>query len=1333
MFLLIVLLTVLAVNTGLLYGNSSYKLKNYNINNGLSQNTVYAIFQDNQGFMWFGTKDGLNRFDGTSFKIFKFSPEGILMDNVFHCIVQDRNDKLWVATDDGVYIFDPYREEFSRFENITADGRSVQGFIPDMVVDKDGDIWIASNRSGVFHYNLERDYLDFYPVMIEESSMGTISLCTDNDNYVWVFPYSRPFLSIDKRTKQIKEFQLVSDNTFLFHTGEITDALADQHGRLVLTTSQKGVIRINTANRTHQVLLDRDATGNPLFARTVESIDALTLWIGTESGIYIYDTETGNIENLRHHPAVSGSVSDNAIYEIYKDREEGIWIGTYFGGVDYYSNRFNYFESYYTTDSENSISGNRVREFCAAPDGKIWIGTEDMGLNLFDPDKGTFLPLPQPLQSLYTNIHALYSDGDHFWIGTFSKGLHKYNIKTGEMVTYTHSEDPHSISQNSVFAMCKDSRDVMWIGTLSGLNIYDYRDDNFIRINELKGLAIQDIFEDTDGIIWVSTYSRGVYCFDRESSGWRNFSLEIGKKESLPYNKVTAVFEDSAKRLWVATQGGGFSLFDKEQEFFTTYNTTNGMPNDVVYQIVEDDEANLWLSTNAGLVKFNPETKTFKNYTVDNGLRTNQFNYKSSYKTPDGTIYFGSINGFTRFNPSTFREPEIEIPIVFTELTINGEIIHPGAEKSLLKKSVLYTDTLVLAHNKNSLRLEYAVLNYCQYTAANSVMYKLDGFDREWNEAKDKQYIIYSNLKPGKYLLSVKLNEDSVGNRTENIKTLAIRVYPPFWLSGWAYFSYIVLLIMAVLFLLRFLGARNRKIQRRQMRIFEQQKERELYRSKIDFFTNVAHDIRTPLSLIKAPLGHVLMTGDMSDDVKENLQIMSKNTDRLLDLTNQLLDFRKTESEAYTLTLSSVNVAVLIRETFLRFSPLAEQRGIDFQLDLPQEDLFIRIDKEALLKIFSNLLNNAIKYCDAHVRVHVYMETSENNNWFHLITENDGEKIPDLHREDIFKPFVQLDRTKKSKVAGTGIGLALSKSLAELHRGNLTLEVNEENEWIRFHLTIPADEIEDTLTELTGKPENEKEPEKVNPTKKTMTATILLVEDDPELLQFEEKVLSPHYHVVTAKNGMEALEVLRETAVNLIVSDVMMPKMDGLEFTAKVKSDVEFSHIPVILLTAKVNVESRVHGFETGADAYIDKPFALELLMAQIANLLESREKLREKYLQNPFTGANSIVQSKSDKDFLKQLHTIIQENLENPKFIVEDIADQFNMSRASFYRKINGVLNLTPNEYIKVERLKKAAQLLREKNYKVNEICYMVGFNSPSYFTKCFQQQFGVLPKEFA
>ncbi len=1310
-----------------LLGNPNYSFKHYNINNGLSQNSVHFILQDRLGFMWMGTKDGLNRFDGTSFKTFRFSPEGVLRDNIFYHILEDKNGRIWVSTDGGIYIYDPKTEQFDLFNAIAEYDKTIDGMVSDFVQDKDGDIWISIEEKGVFHYDYSGGKHRFYPVPALPDGMRMISLCAGNNNDIWVFPYGLPMMRINKETGQTTDFQLLDDPGFFAAMGEVHKVVMDDHNLLLAATSNKGLVSINIDNHTHQVLLASDTSGKAVFARTFERVDNSTLWIGSETGIYILNRNDNSVVNLRHHNFNPFSLSDNAIYTIYKDREGGIWTGSYFGGVDYYSRQYNNFEPFYPIPTDNSISGSRVREFCMAPDGNIWIGTEDNGLNLFDPETSRFLPLPAKLESLYTNIHALYADGDYLWIGTFSKGLNRYHLKTGELVTYTNSVRPNSLSHNSVFALCKDRREQLWVGTISGLNIFNEATNDFSPIDELEGIFVQDVYEDSAGMIWVSTYSRGVYRYDPVGDAWTIYEHTPADAAGLPYNKITSAFEDSQKRLWIATQGGGFCLYNRTDDTFTTFNTTNGMPNDVVYQIVEDQEHNLWLSTNAGLVRYNPQTGTFKNYTVENGLKTNQFNYKSSFTTADGTLYFGSIEGFVRFKPSLFIEPENEVSIVFTELFVNNNLVSPDDKKSLLDQSILYTDKLALPYNKNSFSLSYAVLNYSNLNA-NHIVYMLEGFDKEWIDPEGKQNILYSNLNPGKYVLKVRLKENAEKVQSENLKTLTVYIRPPFWLSGLAYFIYSVLLIIAVMMLVRFLEMRNLKKQKERMQVFEQQKERELYQSKIEFFTNVAHEIRTPLSLIKAPLDHVIMTEEVSDNVKVNLQIMSKNTDRLLNLTNQLLDFRKTESDAYLLSLEARNVSELIRDTFSRFTPLAGQRALSFGLELPEEDMTVQLDKEAFLKIISNLLNNAIKYSDSYVRLKAYISHEEEGALFHLITENDGEKIPEEFSEAIFKPFFRIEKEPDRMANGTGIGLALSRSLAELHKGRVDLE--EQGDSICFHLTLPVGDVQDKVQGLS----DERKPGKdvVSSIKPVSDKTLLLVEDDAELLQFEEKFLSPHYHVVVAQNGIQALDILRDTNVNLIVSDIMMPEMDGFEFTKLVKSDIEYSHIPVILLTAKVNVQSKVQGLETGADAYVEKPFSLEVLMAQIANLLQNREQLRETFLKHPFIGANSMAHTKSDEEFIRKLHAIVQENLDNAEFVVENIAEQFNMSRASFYRKIKGILDLTPVEYIKVERLKKAAQLLREKNHKVNEICYMVGFNSPSYFTKCFQQQFDVLPKDF-
>lgn len=1309
------------------YTNFNYSFKHFNINNGLSQNTVHAILQDKMGFIWFGTKDGLNKFDGSRFVIYKFSPDGTLSDNVFHRILQDKNDNIWVATDEGVYIYDVHTEEFHRFNTTTSENDSVSGVVTDMVADKDGDIWMSLESKGIFHYIMEKDELAFYAIPLVKDGMKMITLCPDNSNGVWVFPYSSPFMHINKKTKEITHFNLMDDDTFLHGTGEISDVFPDPGNVLLMSTSQKGLVAINTINRTHRVVLDKDSRGDPIFVRCVERIDPTTLWIGTESGVYIYHSDTGEVINLRHDLSLDNTLSDNAIYSIFKDRDGGIWVGSYFGGVDYFSNQQNNFELFYPQAGKEGLKGKRVREFCSAPGGKIWIGSEDGGLHLFDPTTGLFQELPKPLTSLYTNIHALFNDGDDLWIGTFSKGLHRYNLKTGKMDLFTHSDDPHSISQNSPFSLCKDRQGVFWVGTLAGVDIYDAERNQFNHVEELKGISIQNIFEDSYGYIWISTFLNGLFRFNPASTKWTHFEHDPFIRESLPYNKTTSVYEDGSGRLWVTTQGGGIGLFNREKETFTTYNSLNGLPNDVVYKIVDDQVGNLWFSTNSGLVCFDPNKRAFKNYTVKNGLKTNQFNYQSSFKTRDGMIYFGSLDGFVRFNPDDFIESPQASAVFFTDLYVNNLRINPKDENSPLSQSLIYTNSVILPHHQNSLSINIAHLNYAG-TDTNPLYYTMQGFDKTWIPVRSNHTIAYSNLKPGHYHVKLGVAKEDGMEPIEQIASLSIRIKPPIWLNTWAYLVYIVIFFTALYFLIHFLNIRNKFKQKVKMKEFEQMKERELYKSKIKFFTNVAHEIRTPLTLIKAPLDHVLLTESVSDSVKDNLHIMSKNTDRLLNLTNQLLDFRKTESEAYLLHMQTYNATELLKETMLRYTPLAKQKNISVVTELPEQDIFMQMDKEAFLKIVSNLLNNAMKYGDHYVRLQASIQEKEQKK-FQLLIENDGRLIPYAYKDEIFKPFVQIDSDKSNTTSGTGIGLALVTSLAELHGGSLNY-LND-TMYNRFLLKLPVGDVE---TPIMANPEQEKSEistDKVSLVDKK-ESTLLLVDDDLELLEFVANFLSKHYYVLTAKDGLQALEKLKKNTVNLVITDVMMPEMDGFELTQKLKTDMEISHIPVILLTAKVMAQSKVQGYELGADAYLEKPFSVEVLLARIENLLQSREKLRESFLKNPLIGASSVALNKSDEAFIRKLNEVIQENLSESDFNVEDMAERFNMSRASFYRKVKGVLDLTPNDYIRLERLKKAALLLKQNEYKVNEICYMVGFNSPSYFAKCFQQQFGILPKDF-
>jgi signal transduction histidine kinase/DNA-binding response OmpR family regulator len=613
-------------------------------------------------------------------------------------------------------------------------------------------------------------------------------------------------------------------------------------------------------------------------------------------------------------------------------------------------------------------------------------------------------------------------------------------------------------------------------------------------------------------------------------------------------------------------------------------------------------------------------------------------------------------------------------------------------------------------------------------------MYKLDGFDDEWLPVGESPVVSYSNLWYGNYTFRVKAsNSDGVWN--ENEVSLIVRILPPFYLTIWAYCVYVLLIIGCSLYAVWYFKQRSNYKHRRQMEKFEQEKEREIYHAKIDFFTNVAHEIRTPLTLIKGPLENIILKKKVDAETREDLNIMKQNTERLLNLTNQLLDFRKTESQGFRLNFAKCNITEVLKETHLRFTSLAKQKGLEFTLQLPETDFYAHVNQEAFTKIISNLLNNAVKYSEHYIHVSLEVTEGDESNVFRIRTVNDGVIIPREMREEIFQPFVRFNEREDGKVTtGTGIGLALSRSLAELHQG--TLAMGEEENSNTFCLTLPI--VQDMTITLT--PETKAEPEPVSEVpveveqgeKKDNRPTVLVVEDNPDMRAFVVRQLSKEYAVLSAVNGAEALKMLDGNYVNLVVSDVVMPVMDGFELCKTIKSDLNYSHIPVILLTAKTNIQSKIEGMELGADAYIEKPFSVEYLQACASNLIQNREKLRRTFAQSPFVAANTMALTKADEDFIKRLNEVILANLNNPEFSMDDIADSLNMSRSNFYRKIKGVLDLSPNEYLRLERLKKAAQLLKEGEGRVTEICYMVGFNSPSYFAKCFQKQFGVLPKDF-
>lgn len=1294
----------------------SYYFRSLSTNEGLSQNTVNVILQDKQGFMWFGTKDGLNRYDGQKFRLFQ-KENSSLGNNFITALYEDPNGSIWVGTDTGMYIYNPHQECFSAFTiPIEKSSSSITRSVTCIQHDGKGNIWIAADYQGLLCYNTQTGKLQNISDRIGHTK-ANITHFWFEQNMIWVGRYEdNLYYSQDNG----KTFQIFKDiNGKEPFKGSVIETITKGLHNCLYIGSSKGLTEINLSTSTCRTLLND-------YVRDISFHSDKELWAGTEHGLYIIDLSTQKQIHLQTtDESDKYALSDNAIYTVYQDRDEGMWIGSYFGGVNYYPYQYTYFEKYYPHNHLFDM-GRRVREFCRESDTTVWIGTEDKGVFHFNQNSGQLTALPYTLCS--SNIHGLCMDNEWLWIGTFNGGLYKINIRTHSIKHYTKGNTSNTLNADNIFTICKTSTNDIWIGTTSGLLHYNRATDDFQRISKLDNVFAYYLLEDSYGNIWVATYVEGVFCYDVHRKKWKHYTWDQTNPHSLPYNKVVSIYEDSQKRLWFATEGGGICRFIPETNTFIRYGMEKGFPSNTTYKIQEDKKGILWITTDRGLVSFDPEKEITHIYTTSNGLLSNQFNYQSGFRDPDGNLYFGSINGFIRFNPSSFKENTQVSPIALSDFLLFNKRLKIGNQGSPLKQSITFTDTLQLKAYQNSFSLRAFVLSY-QAPQSNTVLCKMEGFDKDWYtvSANDAR-ITYSNLPYGTYTLRIKgANSDGIWNPKE--RQLHIQVLPPFYLSWTAYILYFVLFIGGAYSAAMYIRQRNQRRHQHAIEKLQYEKERELYTAKIDFFTNVAHEIRTPLTLIKSPLENVLSTCNLDDNTREDLNIMDLNTNRLLDLVNQLLDFRKTETKGFKLNFSNYNLSELVHKTCIRFTTLARERRINLSEEII-DGIHAAIDKEGFTKIISNLLTNAVKYAKTYI--HLKLKTS-NDNLILTIT-NDGEIIPLEMREEIFKPFIQYHTENTPTSSGTGIGLALARSLAELHGGNLVMSDSESSNC--FVLSLPLRQLH--IIELPSEDQtslesvSEEESSKQKQTIESAIYTLMLVEDNHTMRKFLSRQLSPSYRIFEATNGKEALGILKSEIINLIISDIIMPEMDGIELCYTVKNEIDFSHIPVILLTAKTTLQSKIEGMETGADAYIEKPFSLDYLKACIANLLKSRERLQTSFAHTPFIPTNSMAISKADEDFLKKLNELVQDNIQNPDFNLDEMSDELCMSRSSLYRKIKGILNITPYEYVRLERLKKAAQLLKDGSCKINEVSYLVGFNTPSYFTKCFQKQFGMLPKDF-
>lgn len=1299
---------------------SNFYFKTLSVEDGLSQNMIYAILQDRQGFMWFGTQDGLNRYDGNSFRVYKkdlFSESSLKSDAVFS-LAEGNDSLLWIGTDNGVALYDPVLEKFTQLD---LGNKNKNGIVRSIVKDAHGNMWLALSDEGIICVAPDRKQTFYSLDKYLGRGRGMIrQLCLDGNGFLWIATYRQGILKLDPSTGNVKQF-------FIDEAGEnVADndvnclSLLDSN-ILLLGTVNHGVMAMHLHEETLSPFLTKDGEEHSLFVRYIYVDNKNSIWLGTETGMYIYTLSDQSLIHLQHVFNDPYSIPDNAIHSIYQDRKGGMWIGTFFGGVCYFAESYARFEKYYPMEGkENALGGKSISEFCEDTDNNIWIATEDGGLNCFNPLKKEFTKNFIPAN----NVHALYFDeqNDKLWIGTFSKGLYTLELKTGKKKNYRSSSLKNALNNDNIYAIYKDRESNMWIGTMNGLLRYIPQIDGFEQIKE-KDISSQvnDIIEDADGRLWFATLGQGVFSYDRASDTWKHYPTVV-ESDTIRGRMIVCLLEDKERRIWLGTEGAGLVCYDREKDtFIKHYNVNNGLPNGVIYKILEDVNGCIWGATNKGLFCLEPVTGKVKAYTHFDGLLGDQFNYKSGLLSKSGKIYFGGVKGFVAFYPNNLLPSQEPPHIVFNSFQLNNVEV-PVAEESILEQSITYTKKVRLPYNQSVFSIGFAALNYAPQPDIQYA-YKLEGWDKDWINAAQSYRVMYSNLPPGQYTFYVRArNTESSWKECQS--AMEIVILPPFYMTIWAYILYCILGILILYGLIREYTNRMQRRNRKAMEILEHKKETELYDAKINFFTNVTHEIRTPLSLIKAPLDEVMKNISETDGCYENLSIIQRNTNRLLKLVNELLDFRKTESKGLKLNFVHTNITEVVRETVKRFAPAAGVQNITFEECYPANEIIADVDVEVFTKILSNLFNNALKHAATFIKVSL----DKRDDTFMLRVANDGDKIPKELAEKVFAPFFKLDEGS----LGTGIGLPFARTLVESHQGRIFIDTDACD--VTFVIILPCKQ-ENVLTLLDEEEQTNVEPELHSAISLPETEdrkVILSVEDNEEFQSFMAKQLERKYKVLKAGNGQEALDVLAKNAVDLIISDVMMPVMDGMALCKTVKEDLRYSHIPVILLTAKTGLQAQLDGLKIGADEYIAKPYSADYLDARIENLLLNRRKIQEAYKQSPETKVEAIAHSKADEEFLNKLVEAIHSRLDEVDLDVDTLAVMMNMSRATLYRKVKSISELTPNDFIRLIRLKKAAELLREKEYRINEIAFIVGFSSSSYFSKCFYKQFGVLPKDF-
>lgn len=1327
---------------------------------GLSQTSVFAIVQDDAGFMWFGTRDGLNKYDGYQFKIYRNdTTHNSLVANDIRTLYADTlHHQLWVGTISGLSCYDPSSDKFHNYYHDEKDPSTLaDNEIRDIYRDRQGRLWVGTSVG----LNLLDEKTDafqrFYfnknasPLLgsndievILEDAQGQLIFGTGSGLY---------YLSGNERDYTFKRLSLPP--SVWPADIHIKSILEDEEGNLWLGALKDGVAYWNRKNNTLTVYRNEQKATNVLSNNKVRAMcldNNGDLWVGTFDGLNVLKKGTDQFVHYKKAATGNDGLSDNSIRSLFIDQRGSLWVGAYYGGINHFDENYNRFTNFHYAPSGNSLAADVVSSFAEDPAGNLWIGTEGGGLNYYERNTGQFKQYQAGQGNTLSgnNVKQLLLDNDQLWIGTFQAGLNLLDLKTETFTHYQHDPDvANSLAHDNVYGLNRRG-DYLWILTYGGgLDVLDLKQGHFHNFhhdaqdaNSLSSDLTRVFLETRDGQLWIGT-ERGV---NKVSIGADGFPTHF--EAFLTEEKIYALQEDSKQNVWIGTIGSGVYRLAPKSGKLDHFTVADGLPGNTIFGILEAANGELWISTNNGLSRYNPQQRTFTNYNFSNGLENLEYNFNAYYKTRAGELLFGGIDGFTLFDPEKILANEFIPPLVFTQLKKNNRAVVIGEDGSSLQRSINETKSITFKYNEANFTLSFAALDYFS-PENNHYAYKLEGLDREWQYSVGKTEASYTIQREGTYIFRLRGgNSDGVWNPEE--RTLEIIVLPPPWRSWWAYLIYLALVSGLTFGLIRFVRLRHNL----QLEQIAKQQQEELTEMKLRFFTNITHEFRTPLTLILGPLQDLLSREKHPEPVFQQLSLIERNAQRLLNLVNQVLNFRKLVTDHETMKIVHSDFVNFIGELFLPFQETAKLKNITYTFFAETPSILLWFDQDKLEKVFFNLLSNAFKFTPPGGKI--TLSVTETDEQVEVRVIDNGEGISPELEDQIFKRFYEKSSLTHSNIKSTGIGLAISKQMVELHHGKIFVKpTKDDNEGKTQGATFVVQLLKgrghfkdtDMSTDYADPDETaDYEPMLATPvalptpprqegtpaTPPAKAPLLLIVEDNPEVRSYIVQIFAEEYRLVTAENGLEGLAMARQHLPDLVISDVMMPEMDGITFCGKLKTDLEISHIPVILLTARTASLFKIEGLRIGADDYITKPFHPEELALRVRNTIQARQEARDKFARVLNLDPKEISITSADEHFLEAALQTVEQHMSNYDFNVIQFASELAVSRPLLFTKLKALTGQTPNNFVKTIRLKRAAQLLKTQKLNVSEVAYQVGFKDPKYFRKCFREQFDEVPSVF-